>query len=232
VLAWCNFVHKEKNHIYMEEGLNEQIRNIRRDYYAAGLSKEEVPENPFDFFRQWLSEAIKAKIDEPNAFTLSTFDGEFPESRVVLLRDIESGGLSFYTNYNSQKAKSIAFHPKIGANFFWAELFRQLRIRAFAEKLPESISDQYFASRPRESQIGAWASDQSHPMISRKELEHRVEKVEVQFKGKTIPRPKHWGGYLLKPVYFEFWQGRPSRLHDRIVYEKVEETWKIKRLFP
>lgn len=212
--------------------LREQVKKIRRDYNSAELSELEVPKNPIEFFKQWISDAMTAEIDEPNAFTLSTFGNDFPDSRVVLLRDLKEDGFSFFTNYTSQKAKEIETNPNVAVNFFWVELHRQIRIKARVGKLSSEDSDEYFNSRPRESQIGAWASDQSEVLESRKELEDKLSHFEEKFKDCKVPRPEFWGGYLLKPVYFEFWQGRPSRLHDRITYEMVEKDWKIKRLSP
>jgi len=212
--------------------LNRKIKEIRREYNAQELRQSEVPENPFHLFQQWLKEALISKVEEPNAFTLSTMGEHYPDSRVVLLRDIQDDGFSFYTNYDSKKAGDLLKNPNVSVNFFWLELFRQIRIRAKAKKLAPEISDDYFAGRPRSSQIGAWASQQSEPMESRAELEKRFKAVEQKFAGKEVPRPKHWGGYLLQASYFEYWQGRPSRLHDRIVYEMKNDQWEIKRLYP
>lgn len=214
------------------EDLNRQIKEIRREYNAQELSQSEVPETPFHLFKKWLEEALISEVEEPNAFTLSTMGEQYPDSRVVLLRDIQDEGFSFYTNYNSKKAGDLLQNPFVSVNFFWVELFRQIRIKAKAKKLPSEISDDYFASRPRDSQIGAWASQQSQLMESRAELEKNFEAIEKKFAGKEVPRPENWGGYLLEPSYFEFWQGRPSRLHDRIVYEREKGQWEIKRLYP
>tara|TARA_R110002096_G_scaffold169779_2_gene341491 strand:+ start:13304 stop:13951 length:648 start_codon:yes stop_codon:yes gene_type:complete len=214
------------------EDLKEKVKNIRRDYVSKPLDESDLTKDPFDFFKKWLAEAIKAEIDEPNAFTLSTFGEQYPDSRIVLLRDFNKEGLSFYTNYDSKKAKDLISHPFASINFFWVELFRQIRIKATVEKVSDKMSDDYFASRPRESQLGAWASLQSEVLSSRAALETQLNQLEEKFKNKEVPRPENWGGYLLKPNYFEFWQGRPSRLHDRIVYEKNGEDWHIKRLYP
>ncbi|MFZ6052323.1 pyridoxamine 5'-phosphate oxidase [Halocola ammonii] len=213
---------------------SEELKTVRKDYDRDKLSEEEITENPFELFEMWLAHAKEADPNHFNAMTLSTIgeDG-FPHSRVVLLRDAKNGAFSFFTNYESTKSKDIENYPKVSLNFFWKELERQVRIEGTAEQVSVQESDDYFATRPRESQIGAWASDQSSRLESREELEKRVEQFSKKFKGKNIPRPPFWGGFKITPVYFEFWQGRMSRLHDRIDYRLTsEKKWMHKRLFP
>jgi pyridoxamine 5'-phosphate oxidase len=181
-----------------------------------------------------MKQAIDANIYEPNAMTLATATNEgLVDARIVLLRDFHSKGLSFFTNYKSIKGQEIRLNKKVCLNFFWPELQRQIRIRGVIEKLPPRSSDLYFASRPRESQIAAWASNQSEKLTNRQELENRYNEYEKKFEGKKVPRPPHWGGYRVKPSYFEFWQGRMSRLHDRIIYQSIRNgRWTIMRLNP
>ncbi len=155
-----------------------------------------------------------------------------PNSRVVLLRDITESAIHFYTNYESEKGEELANNANAAVNIFWADLDRQIRMKVIVKKLDGALSDNYFKTRPRGSQIGAWASKQSHFLENRKSLEDRIKEVEKQFEGKEVTRPPFWGGYSLEPAYFEFWQGRPSRLHDRIIYEKIGENWSTKRLYP
>jgi pyridoxamine 5'-phosphate oxidase len=156
----------------------------------------------------------------------------YPSNRIVYLREITEAGLIFYTNYNSLKGEEIAANEKTSLNFFWAELHRQVRVKGDVERVDQARSDAYFASRPRESQLGAWASMQSSPLDSRESLQLRIAELEKEFKGKEIERPEHWGGYILKPVDWEFWKGRSSRLHDRFRYVRESENWKITRLYP
>ena len=171
-------------------------------------------------------------MHEPNAISVSTIglDG-FPETRVVYIKELLEEGIVFYTNYNSHKGKAIAHNNKVHVLIYWPELERQIRVSGLVEKVPEAMSDTYFASRPYGSKIGAWASDQSEKLESRKALEQKVEDFSLKFPT-DVPRPPHWGGYLVRPLKVEFWQGRPSRLHDRIVYELNENTWKLFRINP
>lgn len=213
---------------------HKDIAAIREDYAKGTLSESEVNTNPFKQFVKWFDQAVDAHVIEVNAMTLSTLnENGFPDSRIVLLKDIKEEGFSFFTNYESSKSKDMERYPQVSILFFWPELQRQVRIQGIVERLPAEDSDEYFQSRPRGSQIGAWSSPQSREISNREELEMRVAEQSSRFEeAEFIPRPDFWGGFLLKPIRFEFWQGRSSRLHDRIVYEKVEGTWTIKRVAP
>lgn len=213
---------------------HKDIAAIREDYTKGSLSEKEVDRNPIQQFLGWFDQAIRAEVKEPNAMVLSTISTEgFPSSRVVLMKDIKDAGISFFTNYESSKSIEIADNPRVSVLFFWAELQRQVRIEAIAEKLEDDESTEYFQSRPKGSQIGAWASPQSRVIQDRKVLEDRVSLFEEKFKDiNPLPRPDYWGGFLLRPVKFEFWQGRASRLHDRIEYLFQDGEWKINRLAP
>lgn len=212
--------------------IRDKVKNIRRDFQFDTLSEEDVLPNPLHFLHKWLNEAIDAGLKDPNAFVLSTVKNGQPDSRVVLLRDASDEGLQFFTNYASKKGEDLVRNNRVSVNFYWVELDRQIRIHATVSKLTAKQSDEYFNTRPRASQIGAWASSQSHELKSRKTLEKRIKDLEQRFKNQDVPRPEFWGGYLLEPTYYEFWQGRESRLHDRISYEFLDDSWSIKRLFP
>jgi pyridoxamine 5'-phosphate oxidase len=214
--------------------INEVLENMRKDYASHVLLEESADPNPFKQFEKWMNEVINGELNYLNAMTLSTVakDG-FPSSRVVLLKSFDENGFIFYTNYNSKKGTELIDNPKASLNFFWHEFERQVQIKGTVEKTSEKDSDEYFAIRPRESQIGTWASNQSSKLESRNYLDERVIEFQKQFEGKEIPRPPYWGGFIVKPFYFEFWQGRPNRLHDRLAYTKENsETWKIERLSP
>ena len=217
----------------MEEVIT-YLNSIRREYAKQELDVKSVNQSPYKQLAVWLEDAVNAQVIDPNAMILSTVDKENkPTSRVVLLRGMSENGIIFYTNYDSQKSKEIQNNNYVAINFFWLELERQIRIEGVVSKVDDKISDEYFAQRPRESQIGAWASLQSEEMGSRKELEDKIKEIEEKFKGKEVSRPPFWGGYEIDCNYFEFWQGRPSRLHDRIIYKKEEtNSWKISRLYP
>lgn len=188
--------------------------------------------NPHDLFEVWTQDAVEVKEKEPNAFVLSTVDTEgWPSSRILYLKDIIDGGFVFYTNYNSKKGIDIANNTKVSMLFFWPDSSRQIRIQGNCKKVEKIVSDDYFASRPRGSQIGAWASDQSEELKDRLDLEDRVVAFEEKFPG-VVPRPEHWGGYVVEPTMFEFWQGRPSRLHDRIVFSWENNAWNMRKLNP
>lgn len=210
------------------------LGSVRKDYSMQQLLETDAHENPFAQLEHWLEEAKKVDPENYNAMTLSTVDDNgFPNTRVVLLRDLSRRGIVFYTNYQSIKGKEIAENPKIGVNFFWPELERQVRIRGEARKVEDAVSDAYFATRPRESQIGAWVSEQSMIIASREVLDKRTKEMEERFEGIEVPRPPFWGGYTVFPIYFEFWQGRTGRLHDRLSYRvDADVEWYIERLAP
>ncbi|REJ82366.1 MAG: pyridoxamine 5'-phosphate oxidase [Bacteroidetes bacterium] len=214
--------------------LRKYIRNLRRDFISGVLDKKSVSKSPFVQFESWMKQAIDAGIEEPNAMTLSTVDKNLqPDSRVVLLRDLNRNGFSFFTNYLSEKGKQIQSNKRACLNFYWPELHRQVRIKGMISRLSPKESDEYFDSRPRESQIGAWASQQSSVLESRASLESKIEFYLQKFEGMKVPRPIHWGGYRLNPKSMEFWQGRENRLHDRILYTKMKNgAWKLNRLNP
>ncbi len=211
----------------------ENLQNLRQDYRAASLSEHDVDGNPILQFKKWFSDAIGAHLYEPNVMTLATADAESkPSARIVLLKGFDNDGFVFFTNYESKKGKELLENPQAALVFFWAELERQVRIEGVVSKVEEHISTDYFHSRPKGSQIGAIASRQSAVIADRSILEKRVENLSAEFAEKEIPRPTNWGGYLLKPSLIEFWQGRSSRLHDRVVYQIMDGTWEINRLAP
>ncbi|WP_428660937.1 pyridoxamine 5'-phosphate oxidase [Runella sp.] len=210
-----------------------KLANLRKDYTLNGLSKQDVLENPFKQFEKWFEEAQSAEVIEPNGMVVSTLgeDG-YPHGRVVLLKEVDSAGFLFYTNYNSHKGADLNIHPVASLTFWWAELERQVRIIGTVEKVTEAESDAYFSIRPRGSQLGAWVSEQSQIIENRAFLSEKLAQIEQKFAEKPVPRPPHWGGYRVIPKEIEFWQGRPSRLHDRIRYRMENDNWKIERLSP
>jgi pyridoxamine 5'-phosphate oxidase len=208
------------------------LRDSREIYDLHEWIESQVHPNPFFQFNFWFDEYQAACKSEVNIMTLVTMSSIGPTARVVLLKQLEDEGFVFYTNYESNKAKELEHDPRAGLNFFWPELQRQVRVQGMIEKVSERDSDVYFASRPRESQIGAWVSPQSQVIENRSVLENRLQELNEEFKDKEVPRPDHWGGFRLKPQTFEFWQGRPSRLHDRIEYFIEEDNWKLRRLAP
>lgn len=213
---------------------NETIQNLRQEYRAATLSETEVAPDPISQFSKWFSEALASSLTEPNAMTLATAtaDGK-PSARIMLLKGFEERGFIFYTNYLSRKGQEITKNPYASLVFFWQELERQVRIEGILEKIDEKESERYFHSRPRGSQIGAHASPQSREITGRQVLEKNIEQLEEKYKdGAEIPKPPHWGGYIVKPTFVEFWQGGRGRVHDRIAYRLENNTWKIVRLAP
>jgi pyridoxamine 5'-phosphate oxidase len=211
----------------------EMIQSLRQDYSAAELTEKEADKNPIKQFEKWFTDALKAQLYEPNVMTLATADKSGkPNARIVLLKGFDEQGFSFYTNYLSTKGKELKKNPQACLVFFWAELQRQVRIEGKVEKLDKETSEAYFHARPLGSQIGAIASPQSQVINNRKDLEHKVEELTKTYQDKTIPKPAHWGGYIVKPISIEFWQGRSSRLHDRIKYDLVNGKWQMNRLAP
>jgi pyridoxamine 5'-phosphate oxidase len=188
--------------------------------------------NPFELFANWYDLAIETEINDPNAMTLSTISNNRPSSRVVLLKSHDESGFVFYTNSNSKKGKSISENNNIALNFHWKTQNRQIRIEGQAKIVSSEISDSYFKSRPRGSQIGAWSSNQSSELKTRSELIDNIKKFEKKYEDQDIPRPSHWNGYLVKPQLIEFWQEMPFRIHDRVVYTLFNNKWKIKKLYP
>ncbi|MEJ0029741.1 MAG: pyridoxamine 5'-phosphate oxidase [Bacteroidota bacterium] len=212
----------------------DKIADLRKEYTKASLDITTVNKNPVLQFEKWFDEALRSNALEPSAMTLATIspNGK-PSARVVLLKGINNGRLYFYTNYQSQKGQELENNPACALTFFWPELERQVRISGIAERATALESDQYFQSRPRGSQVGAWASPQSVTIKDRNLLEERVKEIERRYKDeKVLPRPKQWGGYAITPFEIEFWQGRPSRLHDRILYTLIDSKWQINLLAP
>lgn len=211
-----------------------RIRELRESYERATLSPHEVDKDPLIQFGKWFDNALDAKITEVNAMTLATVNDEGqPSARIVLLKEVADGGFVFFTNYGSKKAQEISESKKVSLLFFWKELEQQIRIEGKVVKIDKAQSEDYFQSRPKGSQIGAWASPQSQK-ISREDLEKNVEDIAQKYlKDEVLPLPDHWGGYLVIPHYYEFWQGRQNRLHDRIVYNKKDrDNWEIYRIAP
>ena len=213
--------------------MQKDIASIRRDYQLASLDETATAVNPMDQFSQWWKDAIESNIDEVNSFVLSTVDeNNAPASRVVLLKGCTPEGFVFYTNYESNKGKEMALHPVVAINFFWKELERQVRITGIVKKVSAAESTQYFHSRPLGSQIGAWSSPQSQIIPNREFLEKLVATNTEKYKEGNVPLPPHWGGYIVHPFKMEFWQGRSSRLHDRIQYNFEKDNWIKVRLAP
>lgn len=211
-----------------------KVYSIRKEYSYGELIEKTISKNPIKLFETWMDGALEAKIKEPNAMNLCTVNAEGkPSSRIVLLRGFDAKGFVFYTNYLSKKGTDLSGNPNACLNFFWTDLEKQVRIEGSVTKVSKAVSDAYFKSRPRESQIGAWVSAQSSVLKSRDELENSFKNLTKKFDGLPVPRPNFWGGYCLNPKRIEFWQGRTNRLHDRIVFEKLKVNgWKIERLSP
>ncbi|MBU3610588.1 pyridoxamine 5'-phosphate oxidase [Polynucleobacter wuianus] len=210
----------------------DSIAQLRKNYTFGQLSETEVPHQPLSLFQLWFDQAVKAECPEPNSMTLATADkAGNPSARIVLLKGADENGFTFFTNYESQKGQELAARPQAALLFHWHELERQVRIKGLVERVSPEESDQYFHSRPPASRIGAWASPQSAAIPSRAFLEEAEKRFKSEF-GDAPPRPAHWGGYRLRPTEIEFWQGRPSRLHDRIHYKLDGGNWNISRLAP
>lgn len=210
-----------------------KIALLRENYTKDGLPDESVPDQPMDLFKMWFDEALGSKVTEPNAMTLSTVDKHGkPDARMVLMKGMGEDSIRFFTNYDSTKAKELNNNPHAACVFWWPELERQVRVRGHVQKTSRQESEVYFSTRPLESQIGAWASGQSQPVGSRKELEQAFNEARRHFSGKPIPTPSNWGGYELSITEIEFWQGRPGRMHDRIIFRKKLHTWNRERLSP
>lgn len=209
------------------------IADLRQEYAKHELDRDHVRADPVEQFETWFDEALEAEVEEPNAMTLATTDelGR-PAARIVLLKGVEERGFVFYSNYESQKGRQISSNPHAALVFWWEPLERQVRIEGEVEKLPEEESTDYFDSRPHGSQLGAWASPQSRVIDSREVLEKRLELVSGEYSEGEVPRPPHWGGYVVKPRTVEFWQGRPNRLHDRLRYRRDDNGWTLERLAP
>jgi pyridoxamine 5'-phosphate oxidase len=213
--------------------LTQNLADLRQHYTKGGLEEHQIPDSPFILFNEWFLQAGELGVLEPNAMVLSTVSVDNkPSSRVVLLKGIEDAGFIFYTNYESRKGKELEHNPYISILFFWPEAERQIRIEGKVSKISTESSKEYFVSRPRESQLGAWASAQSSIVQGRPSIEESFQQCLAKYEGKDIPLPDFWGGYIIHPSSFEFWQGRPSRLHDRMKYTKEQDSWLIVRLSP
>lgn len=210
------------------------IADLRKEYSSQSLLETDIARDPIEQFEKWWTQAVNSQIEEPNAMTLATASGDgMPSARIVLLKGFDRKGFIFYTNYKSYKGMQLAENPKACLVFFWKELERQVRITGLVQKVSEAESDQYFLSRPKGSQVGAYTSPQSQVVESRNWLDKKYLELSELFREKELKRPEHWGGYIVTPVIIEFWQGRPSRLHDRIQYSLEEDgSWKIERLAP
>jgi pyridoxamine 5'-phosphate oxidase len=212
----------------------DHVARLRKEYTRAGLKEFEADPNPIEQFRTWFDEVLTSNLHEPNAMILATatLDGR-PSARVVLLKGFDERGFVFYTNYEGRKGEELETNPHCALLFYWGELERQVRVEGRVRRVPDRESDAYFAGRPRGSQLGAWASEQSRPVGDRGALEHRLRELEAEYEGRDVPRPPFWGGYRVEPETIEFWQGRENRMHDRLVYRRSEDGgWRRGRLQP
>ena len=214
------------------ENLSEQIKSLRNEYSDLDLLLEDLSKNPIQQFRKWLDEAIETKIYEPNAMVLATSYNESPRSRYVLFKNIIEDKIIFHTHYESPKALEIFSNPNVSGIFYWAEIHRQIRFQGIAKKTSSKISDEYFATRPRGGQLSAWASSQSSLISSREEVTKKISMLDEKYKNKEIPRPDFWGGFEIDVNYWEFWQGRRNRTHDRFCYTQNNNDWNIERMSP
>ena len=213
--------------------VNESIAHLRRDHGVRPLELDDLDPDPIAQFGRWMEEALAAGLLLPNTMTLATADPDGrPSARMVLLKGFDHDGFVFYTNYESRKSRELAANPRAALVFYWARLERQVRVEGRVERVDEDESDAYFASRPLESRLGAWASRQSAPLESRAVLDERVAELEREHAGGDVPRPPHWGGWLVRPDAIELWQGRPNRLHDRFAYTRRGDGWERVRLYP
>lgn len=214
--------------------MSRNLQDYRQSYEKSELLESNISDNPFELFERWFNETeVEGGAGEVNAMTIATIGlNGFPKSRVVLLKSYDSEGFIFYTNFNSEKGKAIAINPNVCLSFFWPSTERQVIIQGVVEKVDDEIATEYYHSRPRGSQLGAWASPQSSEIASREVLENNLAQVELKYKDHEVPKPENWGGYIVKPVNIEFWQGRQNRLHDRIIFNKEEAQWNSKRLAP
>lgn len=215
------------------EDINKYVNGLRHEFAQTSLSETDVDSNPIVQFEKWFKQAVDSKVNEPNAMTVCTVNKDgLPSARIVLLRNFNETGFVFYTNYNSRKGREIAKNKACCFLFFWPELERQVRIEGILKKQTKEESDAYFNSRPRGSKLGAWTSEQSAVVDSREALDKAYLEMDEKFEGEEVPRPEHWGGYVLEPNTIEFWQGRPSRLHDRLLFTKLADEWTTERLAP
>ena len=211
----------------------DHVARLREEYTRAGLRESDADPDPIEQFRGWFGEALAANLHEPNAMTLATAtaDGR-PSARVVLLKGFDERGFVFYTNYGGRKSRELEANPRAALVFYWGELERQVRVEGRVSRVPDGESDAYFAGRPRGSQLGAWASEQSRPVRDRGALESQLRELEGEYEGREVPRPAFWGGYRIEPETIEFWQGRENRLHDRLRYRRSDGLWRRERLQP